>query len=194
MMKWIDHPTKATDPKPPDGSPGSSTPGAWSSEPRESSGLLPVDPTPQHFRTVRRILIAEAAVLAVIGIWGAVALILTRNPVATSVTVIVFQITPGYAIVLASTAVLALLSTLKYRTAFWFSLVQFFVYLFLFVSTAGTDTWPAIGEGNVILNAALGIGGLGLVLWISPLSLGGMHWVHPSALRQPDRTRRSGWR
>lgn len=192
-MKWVDHPSRASDPKPAEGSPGTQTPGAWSSEPSTDNDLVPVDPTPQHFRVVRAMLLGEGLVLLIMGLWGTIAAVLGHTTDNPGATVLVIHITLGYGIILTVTALLALLSTLKYRAAFWFTMLQFVVYLVLFISTTGTNSWLSVGAGDAFLNAALGLVGLGLLFWISPLALGGMHWVHRSELRRPGRTRRQGW-
>lgn len=163
-----------------------------SKSPLPDSDLVPVDPNPEHFRTARVALAVQGGLLLVLGGWGLVASMLAP-PIGGSgsgAPVLFFHLTLGHSAVLIGTGLLSIVCTRRYRWGFWFAVLQGCGYLLLYVSTMGDYNWISDRADNA-LHGALGIAGVGFLLWIAARGMTEWHWVVRRGQRATDPAHRS---
>jgi hypothetical protein len=145
----------------------------------EVPDLVRIDPSPQHFHTVRIVLVVEGIVLAVLGIWGLIAAWHYHGADSTGATVLAFRLTVPHAGVLLGTGVLAFVATIRRRLGMVFAIVQTVAYLLMFIVSAGQHNSYS-NAGDAVLHGALAAIGLALVMWTAGRALDGWHWVRRS--------------
>lgn len=151
------------------------------SVPAEDSAVTPLDPDRHRFRTGRVVLLAEAAVLAVLGGWGLLANAVTAGPGSTGAPVLIFHLTSTHSGLLLGTGLLALIAARRRRTALIFLIAQFFGYLLLF--TAGSVAYArevstplGLDVGDLVGYLVLIVLAAALTMWVSGQGLEGRWW------------------
>lgn len=148
-----------------------------------TAGLVPVDPDPGQFRQARVLLIAEGVLLAVLGVWGAIAAAGYHGSAPDGAAVLGLRFTMVHALVILGTGVLAVVAASNRRLGLTFSALQTVCYLFVFIISAGNRN--SFSDANdSILHGALAAVGLLLVMWIAARALNGTTWA-----RRPARPR-----
>lgn len=147
-----------------------------SKSPLPDSDVVPVDPNPEHFHTARIAFAVQGVLLLVLGGWGLIASTQAPPGGISGAPVLFFHFTWGHSVVLIGTALLSIACTRRYRWGFWFAVVQGCGYLLLYVSTMGDFNWISDRADNA-LHGALGIAGVGFLLWIAARGMTEWHWV-----------------
>jgi hypothetical protein len=139
-------------------------------------GLIRIDPGPEHFHAVRVVLIVEAVVLAILGIWGLIAALNYHGADPTGAVVIgVLRLTVPHAAVLLGTGVLAFVATAGRRWGVIFGLVQVIAYGLMFITSAGAHNSFSNG-GDAVLHAIIAATGLAVFMWSAGHALDGYMW------------------
>lgn len=139
-------------------------------------GLTRIDPGPQHFHAVRAVLIVEAVVLAILGIWGLVVAWNYHGSDPTGAVVIgVLRLTVPHAAVLLGTGVLAFVATAGRRWGVLFGLAQVIAYGLMFITSAGAHNSFSNG-GDAVLHGIIAAVGLGVLMWSAGRALDGYMW------------------
>ncbi|HEX3783818.1 MAG TPA: hypothetical protein VHX38_29490 [Pseudonocardiaceae bacterium] len=140
--------------------------------------LVRIDPTPEHFHTVRIALVVEGIVLAVLGVWGLIAALGYHGLDPTGAAVLVFRFTVPHAAVLLGTGVLAFAATSHRSFGMVFSLVQTVAYGLMFITSAGQHN-SFSNAGDAVLHGAVAAVGLALMMWTAGRALDGWLWARP---------------
>lgn len=144
-------------------------------------GVVPVNPDLPRFAQARIILLAEAVLLVVLGIWAVIAAAGYTGTAPDGAPVLGMRFTMVHALVILATGVLAAVATLGRRLGLLFATAQTVGYLLVFIISAGNVNSFSDGADS-ILHGALAAIGLVLVMWIAARALNGNMWM---------RTRRS---
>jgi hypothetical protein len=141
------------------------------------SGLVRMDPGPEHFHAVRAALVVEGVVLVVLGVWGLVAAWNYHGADPTGAAVLaVFRFTVPHAAVVLGTGLLAFLATAGRRWGVIFALVQTVAYGLMFIISAGHHN-SFSNAGDAVLHGVLSAVGLCLLIWSAGRALDGWYWV-----------------
>jgi hypothetical protein len=139
-------------------------------------GLVRIDPGPEHFHTVRAVLIVEGIVLTILGIWGLVVAFHYHGADPTGQVVIgVLRLTAPHAAVLLGTGVLAFVATAGRRWGVIFGLVQTIAYGLMFITSAGHHN-SFSNTGDAVLHGIVAAVGLGVLMWSAGRALDGYAW------------------
>jgi hypothetical protein len=145
--------------------------------PPPNSDVVPVDPNPKAFHEVRVVLVAQAVVLAVLGVWGLAGALISDAGYGYA---LVADLSTGQSLLLLATAALSALGTLRRGIALLVTGLQFAGYSIIFMTTTGQHSWIA-GPRIDIVHGVLAALGLLLVMWLAARALDDVGWArrHP---------------
>jgi hypothetical protein len=161
--------------------------------------IVAVSPNPYRFRTGRVVLVLEGLLLLGLGTWGLAAASHAGVPPAGA-PLGPLQLTAAHAGLLLGTGVLALLCSVRRRSALAFLTVQSVGYLVLFLiglvdAARPIPTAFGFDYTDAILHGALMVIGLGLGMWIAGEGLEGQWWMRRRHTpRTDDASGRAGGR
>ena len=153
-----------------------------------TAGMRPVSRNPSHFRSCRRLLIAQGTLLVALGSAGFIADAIHPNASPVGAHVLMLTMTPWHSALLVGFGVLAVIGALNRRAAIAVTGIGAVVFLVLVIVGAVSATHQAPGP--------LGLQPRDILLYavLFALNFAALYWLLPDALEGPDWVRRRGTR
>ena len=161
--------------------------------------LRRVSLNPSHYRFGRFFVLAEGVIVSALGIAGILSSATHPHAPATGAPVLGLALTSAHGALLLGFGVLAILASLRRRTAVLLTAsatVMFFV-LVIVGSVATTHAAPGplgFDPGDIVLHALIAALNLALLMWLIPDRLEGPAWIRCQSDRSQEPTQRGATR